>query len=130
MLTQDISQDYKLIDFLRSITFYKRLTETTFDTGHAIANCWCQDLTKAHPVTVMGGTDLKRRFASVVIWENEWYDDSVSPARGDKFSVSEPQYASGPSEADTTETYIIESVVDIDLFRSRAMRLEGYRTTN
>ncbi len=78
----------------------------------------------------MGGTDLKRRLASVVIWENEWYDDSVSPARGDKFSVSEPQQAVGPSELDTTEIYIVESVVDIDLFRSRAMRLEGYRTTN
>jgi hypothetical protein len=129
MLVQDISQDYKGIDFLQPITFYKRLTETTWDTGHAIANCWLQDLTKALPATVMGGTDLKRRIAGVTIWENEWYDDTVSPARGDKFSVSEPQFA-GASNSDTVETYIIERVVVIDLFRSQAMRLEGYRTTN
>jgi hypothetical protein len=127
MLTFDPSLDYKHFDFLIPATYYKRLTETTWDAGHAIFHCWFQDTTR---LTILSGANLRTRSGSLTIWMNEWYDDSVTPGIGDKFRVSEPQQAAGPSEHDTTEIYVVTDIIDIDSFRSRAMRLDGYRTTN
>jgi hypothetical protein len=122
MLTANISQDYKVFDFLQPVVYYVRTADSIWDAGHTINNCWFQDTLRS---AILDGADLKKKYGALTIWMHEWFDDTIIPKRGDKFTIAEPQWASGGS-ATTSNTYIIEHV-DVDAFRSKAMRLTTYR---
>lgn len=123
MLTADISKDYLKFDFLESVTYYVRTGDSTFDAGHVMNHCWFQDTLRT---SLNNGYDLRKKYGAITVWMNEWFDDAVVPARGDKFVIFETQDDEHKDEKVTQNTYIVEQI-DVDPFRSRAMRLTGYR---
>jgi hypothetical protein len=122
MLTADITQDYKVFDFLQPVTYYVRTADSVWDGGHTVANCWFQDTIRS---ALTDGCDLKKKYGALTIWMKEWFDDTLVPKRGDKFVIAEVQAFSGGSTT-TSNTYIVENV-DVDAFRSQAMRLTAFR---
>lgn len=63
MPTLDVSQDWQVVDNLESITYYKRLSDTTYDTAVTIDNC----LGRAKNVQMQRGGDW------VVIKKKTWH---------------------------------------------------------
>ena len=113
-MTFDISQDYKMFDFLRTVEWYSATADATWPVGaKAIANCSFFDGVRDADFS---GDDVRRTYASLIVRVPEWPAAfaATGPQRGDKFTL------------DGT-TYFVESVDD-DLVRLAAWRVKCYST--